>query len=158
LKAVEVFAPALSDEDRSLFDGEALAVQDVERRLGDTLVDVPDGVRRIDRQRYDDYKPFRHPAAATMHEEFAWFERDDRSAIGLIARDKTDDDFAWMVQREEEGQFCADNFKVSYETPEVAARDLMDAMLHPIDWSSVADPDDDGQPPSTTPKGKKTPS
>jgi hypothetical protein len=33
----------------------------------------------------------------------------------------------------------------------------MDALLHPIDWSSVADPDADGHRPSTAPGSKKTP-
>lgn len=152
LKAVEVFAPALAEGDRELFDRVASTVQAADRRLGHALVNIPEGVRRIDRQRYDDYQPFRHPAASRIHEELAWFERDDRTAIGFIARDKVDDDYAWMVQREEDGQFSADNFKVSIESPEAAARELMDALLKPVAWSSVGDPDARGTP---SPAGEK---
>jgi hypothetical protein len=156
LDAIEVFAPSFSLEDRQLFDRVELKVRDAERRLGADLVTVPAGIRRIDRQHYDSYKPIRLLGPWQHHEELAWFEMEDGSAIGFIARDPIDGDFSWMVQREEGGSFRADDFQVSCETPDAAARDLMAAMLQPIDWSSVPDPDASGQPPSTGIETKKT--
>lgn len=133
LKSVEVFTSSLSGEERQLYEHVALKVLAAEQHLGNSLISVPDGIQRIDRQRYDKYSPVRHPGASILYEEVAWFERNDRSAIGFISRDRTDDDFAWMVQRATEGQFSADDFNTSYESPEEAAIELMNAMLHPND-------------------------
>ncbi|MFT3764781.1 MAG: hypothetical protein QM820_04585 [Minicystis sp.] len=130
MRAAQVFVPALSEQDRALYgEIEREVGQETERR-DRAFAQLPDGLRRIDRQRYDGHEPFRHPASVLVLEEMAWFERADGTAIGVLLRDKTDDDYGWIVQRaDEDGKFTADDMKVSVGSPETAAEGLMKAML-----------------------------
>jgi len=131
LRAARVFVPALSDDDRALYEAiETEVARETERRDRE-FAELPDAVRRIDRQRYDSYKPIRHPISVLTMEEMAWFERRDGKAIGMLVRDKADDDYGWLIHREQEDQFRADEIEVSIETPEKATQNLMKALLRP---------------------------
>lgn len=130
LRAARVFVPALSDEDRALYEKIQREVDKETERRDRAFAQLPDGVRRIDRQRYDSYKPCRIPMSILVLEEMAWFELADGAAIGVLLRDKTDGDYGWIVQRaDEDGDFTADDLAPSIGSPEQAAEGLMKAML-----------------------------
>lgn len=130
LRAAGVFVPALPDEDKALYEESEREVSKETERRDRAFAQLPDGVRQIDRQRYDSYKPFRGPMSILVLEEMAWFERVDGTAIGVLLRDKSDDDYGWIVQRADgDGDFTAEELKVSVGSPEEAAEGLMKAML-----------------------------
>lgn len=80
----------------------------------------------------------RHPMAV-MIEEMSWWSCEDETLIGMVARDRTDGDYSWMVlARDRIGRFRAASHDVSLTSPEVAKRRLFVEMTVVIDGGEVA--------------------
>ena len=93
---------------------------------------LPIAICRIDRQHYDSHRPVRTPFALKAAEELAWYKRHDATAIGVLFRDISDDDYNWVVQRpNEDGHFVVTNCAVSFATPEAAAEGLKKRLNEP---------------------------
>jgi hypothetical protein len=98
-------------------------------------------VKELSRSSFRDYGiPWRgHP---TLHEELAWFATDDDRMLGVVLRDKVDNDFSWvlmahidLVGRGEDGdEISASGYRgvklrVSRPTQVAATEELPAAML-----------------------------
>lgn len=77
---------------------------------------------------------------AVMVEELSWWSCEDETLIGMVARDRTDDDYSWMVlARDRIGRFRAASFDVSLSSPEIAERRLVVEMAKVIDKGEIAE-------------------
>ncbi|WP_411351592.1 hypothetical protein PNH50_15805 [Leisingera aquaemixtae] len=77
---------------------------------------------------------------AVMVEELSWWSCEDETLIAMIARDRTDDDYSWMVlARDKIGRFRAASHEVSLTSVDVAERRLFVEMAAVIDRGEVAE-------------------
>jgi hypothetical protein len=64
-----------------------------------------------------------------LHEELSWWATADDRVLGVLIRDKIDDDYSWVVLTRRPGEvFRAVDFAVSMPSPEAAAAALHAAM------------------------------
>lgn len=129
LESIRKYYASLSPEDRTRCEEtERTVASEVQRRDRD-FTPLPIAICRIDRQHYDSHRPVRTPFALKAAEELAWYKRHDATAIGVLFRDISDDDYNWVVQRpNEDGHFVVTNRAVSFATPEAAAEGLIKAL------------------------------
>lgn len=70
---------------------------------------------------FNSYKPMRDPMIADIAEEVSWFRDSEESVIGVVLRDKTDDDWVFVaLGRDERGRFRAIELAASIPTREEA--------------------------------------
>jgi hypothetical protein len=73
-------------------------------------------INSISREEFDAYQPARTPNIEALVEEVEWFADDRGVIIGALARDRTDNDWSFVVLgRDERGAFRAIEFDVSIE-------------------------------------------
>jgi hypothetical protein len=96
-------------------------------------------VKELGRSGFRDYGiPWRgHPA---LHEEIAWFATDDDRVLGVVIRDRVDNDFSWVLLAhasipvpEDDSEISASGYravtlKVSRPTQATATAELHEAM------------------------------
>jgi len=88
-------------------------------------------IRLISRQDFDRFEPFRAAEAEQLFEEVEWFADEDGVLIGLLARDRADDDWAYVVLgRDQQGRFRAFENEVSFLEREEARHQLISLMEH----------------------------
>lgn len=51
----------------------------------------------ITRDEFDAYQPLRAPDSERLYEEVEWFADEMGNIIGSIIRDRTDDDWSWVM-------------------------------------------------------------
>jgi hypothetical protein len=67
-----------------------------------------------------------HPA---LHEEVMWYATEDDRTLGVIIRDRVDDDYGWVIlKRVEGGPWCAVDLDVSRPNAAVATSELFAEM------------------------------
>ena len=82
-------------------------------------------IKAISRRDFDRFEPLRHPEAEVRFEETEWFADEEGVVIGVLARDRSDDDWAYAVLgRDERGTFRAFENEVSIMQRD-DARDLL---------------------------------
>jgi len=76
----------------------------------------PIEIKEISKQLFDSYVlSSRHPNIVFFAEELLWYANADETILGVIARDKIDNDFsAVMLGRDEIGRFRAFNLQTSF--------------------------------------------
>ena len=140
LQAVDIFVNSLPESDRILVAETAAWVDAQAQRVGAEFTPASAEIVRINRQVFDERRPLRSPMAFRILEEIAWFENSDRSALGVLLRDRGDDDYGWVSLREQDGQFSTDRMNASYESPHAAVLDLWKAMLSPPTMVAAGSP------------------
>jgi hypothetical protein len=86
-------------------------------------------IRSVSRDEFDKFKPARSPILEMTIEEVEWFADDGGIVIGVLARDRADDDWsAAILGRDERGQFRAIDMAVSVKTRD-EARTLLNAKM-----------------------------
>ena len=91
--------------------------------------------------------PFRSPLARRSsygvpwdghplcHEELSWWATQDDRVLGVVIRDRVDDDFSWVIlMRHPGGVFRAIDLATSMPTREIAAEALHVAMLAKVPY------------------------
>jgi hypothetical protein len=85
-------------------------------------------IRSIAKREFDGLGPARGPLASLI-EEVEWFAGDEKIVIGVLARDRNDDDFSIVVLgRDERQQFRAIDTDVSIENVNDARAQLIQKM------------------------------
>lgn len=71
--------------------------------------------------------PFRgHPS---LHQEIGWHASDDGKILGIVIRDKVDNDYSWvMLAMDQHGQFYAEDVEASRPSEQAATDELLAAM------------------------------
>lgn len=86
-------------------------------------------INTISRAEFDGFKPSRHPEADSIFEETEWFADREGVVIGVLARDRADDDWAYAVLgRDEWGTFRAFENDVSIARRDDARLQLISTM------------------------------
>lgn len=87
-------------------------------------------IGNLDKRRFEALAGYtRHPKIALIAEEIDWFADRDERVLGLLALDRIDADFSWVVfGRDAVKRFRAINAKTSYQTAHEAYEALMAAM------------------------------
>ena len=92
-------------------------------------------INRISQDEFDSYKPARSPMASVMSEETDWYADDAGNVIGTVFRDRTDNDWAYVVMgRDERGNFRCFEIEASIAT-EGGARDQLRAAMRKVEAS-----------------------
>jgi len=74
------------------------------------------------------HKPLISEAAALLVEELAWYESDDKKVLGIVMRDRSDNDYSIVVMAHNEGAVRAVDMDVSFGSEDAAAKVLFDKM------------------------------
>ena len=86
-------------------------------------------INTISRKEFDGFKPLRHPEAELRFEETEWFADEEGIVIGVLARDRADDDWAYAVLgRDEQGTFRAFENDASIVRRDDARHQLISTM------------------------------
>jgi sugar phosphate isomerase/epimerase len=86
-------------------------------------------IQSIPKREFNSLSPARIPMVASMIEEVEWFADDAKIVIGVLARDRSDDDFSIVVLgRDERRQFRAIDTDVSIGTVYDARAQLIQKM------------------------------
>jgi hypothetical protein len=86
-------------------------------------------IRSISRMEFDAYKPFRAANVDSVMAEVEWFSDEDGIVLGLIAKDRADNDyFAGVLGRDERGTFRAIDVESCIEKLEDARTQLLTKM------------------------------
>ena len=96
--------------------------------------------KRISLVRFDHYAlGTRLSLARLMSEELSWWSDLDERLLGLVSRDTTDGDYAWMLlARDGVGRFRAVKLEVSLRSESYATVGLRDAIAHVVKNDNVA--------------------
>lgn len=88
-------------------------------------------IRLIVREEFDRFEPFRAPEAERIFEEVEWFADVDGLVIGVLARDREDNDWAYVILgRDERGAFRAFENEVGFGARDEARQQLIGIMEH----------------------------
>ena len=86
-------------------------------------------INTISRAEFDSFRPSRHPEVDSIFEETEWFADREGVVIGVLARDRADDDWAYAVLgRDEQGTFRAFENDVSIVQRDDARLQLIRTM------------------------------
>jgi hypothetical protein len=86
-------------------------------------------INTVSRAEFDSFKPSRHPEADSLFEETEWFADREGVVIGVLARDRAADDWAYAVLgRDERGTFRAFENDVSIVRRDDARLRLISTM------------------------------
>jgi hypothetical protein len=87
-------------------------------------------ISRISQLRFEALVSYtRHPIAAALGEEVAWYRDDDENLLGVVVRDRTDGDYmANVLGRDESRRFRAIETLGAYETRSAAKRAALEAI------------------------------
>lgn len=86
-------------------------------------------IQSIPKREFDRLGPGRGPMVESMVEEVEWFADDEKLVIGVVARDRSDNDFSIAVLgRDERRKFRAIDTDVSIETVDDARAQLIEKM------------------------------
>jgi hypothetical protein len=81
--------------------------------------------KAISRKEFDSFKPARMPGIEQIVEEVEWFADAAGNVIGVLARDRADNDWSFAVLgRDERGQFRAIDMATSVATRDEARQQL----------------------------------
>lgn len=91
----------------------------------------------IDRAEFDRLVGhLRHPATRLIYDELSWMANQNRSAVGLVLRDKYDQDFGWVLfVREPAGYVTTD---MGHSLPSATA--AVDALREKVNASKPHSP------------------
>ena len=81
-------------------------------------------IRSVDKRKYHIPKSG-HPL---LHEELAWYASDDDKLLGVVIRDRIDDDFSWVVLVDLGAGYTAIDCAASVSSEAAAMRELHAAM------------------------------
>jgi len=81
-------------------------------------------VRRIDP---DDY-PILHRGQPHLHENLAWYATTNDIVVGVVVRDRVDDDFSWVAVLNSGSGFVTEDLGHSLPTEEAATKALCASM------------------------------
>ena len=94
-----------------------------------TLPDTAMGINRISKVDFDKYGPSRGPNTSMTSDEQDWYATDTGNVIGLIARDKVDNDWLWVgFGKDQNGKFRAIKVEISIDNQQDATSQLIDYM------------------------------
>jgi len=86
-------------------------------------------IQSIPKREFDRLGPGRGPMVESLIEEVEWFADDEKTVIGVVARDRSDNDFSIAVLgRDEQQKFRAIDTDVSIETATDARAQLIAKM------------------------------
>jgi hypothetical protein len=63
-----------------------------------------------------------------LHEEVMWYATSDDRVLGVVVRDRVDNDFGWVVLTKDAGVFRGIDVQTSWATVELATKELHTAM------------------------------
>jgi hypothetical protein len=63
-----------------------------------------------------------------LHEEIMWYATSDDLVLGVVIRDRVDNDFGWVVLTKDAGVFRGIDVQTSRPTVEIATKELHNAM------------------------------
>jgi hypothetical protein len=55
-------------------------------------------IKKISEEEYNSFEPARGPSASETGEELEWYTTASQNEIGMVVRDKIDDDYLYVVQ------------------------------------------------------------
>lgn len=88
-------------------------------------------IRLISREEFDRFEPARAEEAEHVFEEVEWFADLHGHIIGVLARDRHDNDWAYVILgRDERGAFRAFENDVSFAARDEARHQLVGIMEH----------------------------
>jgi hypothetical protein len=74
------------------------------------------------------------------HEELSWWATEDDRVLGVVIRDRNDDDFSWVVLMQEPGGvFCAIDLAINMPSSAIAAEALHAAMRAKVPYEMEAE-------------------
>ena len=80
----------------------------------------------------DEFESFDHsatPQRFTLAEEVEWFKTDTESAIAVLFRDRTDNDYGFSILiKDSKGQYQFENVEHSIESQAEARKQLLDVL------------------------------
>ena len=86
-------------------------------------------IQHISRSQFDSYKPARSAMAQVMAEETDWYADDAGNIIGAVIRDRTDNDWGYVILgRDERDHFRCFDVQSSIDTERAARTQLLGAM------------------------------
>lgn len=86
-------------------------------------------VRSLLRSEFEALDPFRAPIAALMAQELEWFADSRGNVLGVLIRDKVDNDFLWvMLGRDEKARFRCVNVGKTFASREDARMNLIECI------------------------------
>lgn len=87
-------------------------------------------VPKLSKRRFDALAGYtRLPSVVLIAEELEWFSEADDRILGVLIRDRIDQDFSWVVLgRDRRHRFRAVDLKVSISSKDVARQELLDRM------------------------------
>jgi hypothetical protein len=86
-------------------------------------------IHTISRAEFDRFEPCRHPDADSIFEETDWFADGEGVVIGVVTRDRRDDDWAYAVLgRDAQGTFRAFDNDAGLARREDARQQLVNSM------------------------------
>ena len=92
-------------------------------------------INRISQDGFNSYNPARSTMAAVITDETDWYADDAGNVIGTVFRDRTDNDWAYIIMgRDERGNFRCFALKASITT-EGASRDQLLAPMRKVEAS-----------------------
>ena len=63
-----------------------------------------------------------------LHEEVMWYATSDDRVLGVVIRDRVDNDFGWVILTQDSNMFRAIDVQTSCSTVELATEELHGAM------------------------------
>lgn len=87
-------------------------------------------MRRLSRRRFEALAGYtRKPEIVLYIEEIEWYATSDERLIGMLARDRIDGDFSWVIlARDERRRFRAIDLNSSFPSPDAARQQLFERM------------------------------
>jgi len=86
-------------------------------------------IRPVSRRLFDSHRPTRGPLSPLVADEQEWFVNDEQSLLGILIRDKVDDDWGYVILgRDQRKRFRAIDAGVSFKKRETAREKLVRAM------------------------------
>ena len=86
-------------------------------------------IESLTKVQFDAFRPARNLNLLPIGEEAEWFADEARNILGVLVRDRVDDDWGYVILgRDEESRFRAVTLDVSIETRDKAREQLLGAM------------------------------
>lgn len=82
----------------------------------------------ISRKEFDALGPIRRPMPGGLTQEVAWYRNTDNTRIGTVFLDKTDNDWAWVIQGKHSDGFRCVDVNSCLPSQEAATEELKAAM------------------------------
>ena len=86
-------------------------------------------VKKITEEQYNSFEPARGSGASETGEELEWYTTVSKNVIGMVVRDKINDDYLYVVQGpDQSGEFRAIDLEVSISDRDEARKKLISSL------------------------------